>query len=124
MSGHGSPEFEKKLQEIAAKNADLLKPRRPHPKTWAEFTAPDPQPAEFPTEPDPHPIARPVHTIESPASPAMMVKTCRALKVLYGHGITWHDVGDRIVFFTPGDHCGCLTCNTYLHHMIEGTHPE
>lgn len=68
-------------------------------------------------------IAKPVHTIAAPASMALMVKTCRALKVLHGPGITWHDVGDRVVFFTVGDHCGCLTCNTYLNQLVNGTHP-
>ena len=48
------------------------------------------------------------------------VRVCRALKVLYGHGIHWHQVGEHVVYFTPGDMCGCLDCATRLAHVIDG----
>lgn len=67
-------------------------------------------------------VAKPVHAIEHPASPALMVKTCRALKVLHGWGITWHTSGDRVIFYTPGDICGCQDCSTYLQNLLKGVH--
>jgi hypothetical protein len=69
-------------------------------------------------------VAKPVHAIPAPASPALMVKTCRALKVLHGWGITWHTVGDRVIFYTAGDICGCHACATYLNGLLEGVHPR
>jgi hypothetical protein len=51
-----------------------------------------------------------------------MVKTCRALKVLHGWGITWHTVNDRVIFYTAGDICGCHACATYLNGLLEGVH--
>lgn len=68
-------------------------------------------------------VAKPVHAIGHPASPALMVKTCRALKVLHGHGITWHTLDDKVVFFTVGDMCGCADCSTYLQNLLKGIHP-
>jgi hypothetical protein len=70
-----------------------------------------------------HPVARPVYVLEVGESMSKQIRICRALKVLHGPGVTWHDVGDYQVFFTPGDHCGCLDCNRHLHELIRGIHP-
>ena len=69
-------------------------------------------------------IARPVYALGAEEPMSKQLKICRALKVLHGPGITWHVIGDYLVYYTPGDHCGCHACVTYLHQLVEGTHPE
>jgi hypothetical protein len=66
-------------------------------------------------------VATPVYALDNTASMSKQVRVCRALKVLYGHGITWHTIGYHLVYFTPGDMCGCTDCATRLTHTIERT---
>ena len=67
-----------------------------------------------------HPTAQPVFALEVGESMSKQLRICRALKVLYGHGIHWHPVGEHVVYFTPGDMCGCMDCATRLAHVIDG----
>jgi hypothetical protein len=68
------------------------------------------------------PIARAVFALEVGESMSKQVRVARALKVLHGPGVTFHNVGDYQVFFTPGDHCGCLDCNQHMRQIIKGVH--
>jgi hypothetical protein len=71
---------------------------------------------------DQHPVARPVYALEEGESMSKQLRVCRALKVLYGHGITWHQIGYHQVFFTPGDLCGCADCHARIQHVTQGAH--
>jgi hypothetical protein len=77
------------------------------------------------TEPEPKPepqVAQPVYALELGESMSKQLRVCRALKVLHGHGIHWHQVGEHVVYFTPGDMCGCIDCATRLAHTITQAH--
>ena len=71
-----------------------------------------------------HPVARPVFALEPGESMSKMVRVCRALKVLHGPGITWHQVGDYTVFFTPGDMCGCAGCIERIRNVTDAPHAD
>jgi hypothetical protein len=68
------------------------------------------------------PVARPVFALEEGESMSKQLRVCRALKVLYGQGVTWHQVGYHVVYFTAGDLCGCHDCQALIQTVIHGVH--
>jgi hypothetical protein len=69
-----------------------------------------------------HPVARPVFAHEEGESMFRRTTVGRALKVLYGQGVHWHQVGYHVVYFTAGDMCGCHDCAALVQTIIHGPH--
>lgn len=68
-------------------------------------------------------LRQPIYAAPKPLPIPRLGKITKALKTLYGDGLTMTDTGAVFMFWTPGEPCPCQECDERAAHVIEAN-PE